>query len=81
MLDIINGQAVSKCLEALDVVGNQTKGDMKFSSGIGPLDYGDTSAFFGGLERIIEIDLDEDEQKAFDASVEHVRTLVSQIDL
>ena len=35
----------------------------------------------GGLERIIEIDLDEDEQKAFDASVEHVRTLVSQIDL
>jgi malate dehydrogenase len=35
----------------------------------------------GGLERIIEIDLNEEEQKAFDASVEHVRTLVSQIEL
>ena len=35
----------------------------------------------GGLERIIEIDLNEDEQAQFDASVEHVRTLVSQIEL
>jgi malate dehydrogenase len=35
----------------------------------------------GGLERIIEIDLDADEQAQFDASVEHVRTLVSQIEL
>ncbi len=35
----------------------------------------------GGLERIIEIELNADEQKAFDASVEHVRTLVSQIQL
>ncbi|MHA7836995.1 MAG: malate dehydrogenase [bacterium] len=35
----------------------------------------------GGLERIIELDLNAEEQKAFDASVEHVRTLVSQIEL
>ena len=34
-----------------------------------------------GLERIIELDLNAEEQKAFDASVEHVRTLVSQIEL
>ena len=35
----------------------------------------------GGLERIVEIDLNAEEQKAFDASVEHVRSLVSQIEL
>lgn len=35
----------------------------------------------GGLERIIELELNAEEQKAFDASVEHVRTLVSQIEL
>jgi malate dehydrogenase len=35
----------------------------------------------GGIERIIEIELNADEQKAFNASVEHVRTLVSQIQL
>ena len=35
----------------------------------------------GGVEKIIEIDLNEDEQKLFDASVEHVRTLVDQINL
>ncbi len=35
----------------------------------------------GGLERIIEVELNAEEQKAFDASVEHVRTLVSQIEL
>ena len=35
----------------------------------------------GGIERIIEIELNADEQKAFGASVEHVRTLVSQIQL
>jgi len=35
----------------------------------------------GGVERVIEIELDEDERKAFDASVEHVRTLVDQIHL
>jgi malate dehydrogenase len=35
----------------------------------------------GGVERIIEIDLNEDEQKLFDASVEHVKTLVDQINL
>jgi malate dehydrogenase len=35
----------------------------------------------GGVERIIEIELNADEQKAFDASVDHVRTLVAQIEL
>ena len=34
-----------------------------------------------GLERIIELELNAEEQKAFDASVDHVRTLVSQIEL
>jgi malate dehydrogenase len=34
-----------------------------------------------GLERIIEVELDQEERKNFDASVEHVRTLVSQIEL
>ena len=34
-----------------------------------------------GVERIIELELDAEEQAAFDASVEHVRTLVSQIEL
>ena len=35
----------------------------------------------GGVERIIEVELNADEQKMFDASVEHVRTLVEQIQL
>ncbi len=35
----------------------------------------------GGLERILEVELDAEDQKLFDASVEHVRTLVSQIEL
>ncbi len=35
----------------------------------------------GGLERIIELELDAQEKKEFDASVEHVRTLISQIQL
>ncbi len=35
----------------------------------------------GGVERIIEIELDAGEQRQFDASVEHVRTLVEQIQL
>ena len=35
----------------------------------------------GGVEKIIEIELNEDEQKLFDASVEHVKTLVDQINL
>jgi len=35
----------------------------------------------GGVERIIEVELNADEQKMFDASVEHVRTLVTQIQL
>ncbi len=34
-----------------------------------------------GVERIIEVDLDADEQKAFDASVEHVRSLVQQLEI
>jgi malate dehydrogenase len=34
-----------------------------------------------GLERIIELELDPQEKKEFDASVEHVRTLISQIQL
>ncbi len=35
----------------------------------------------GGVERIIELELDESERKAFDASVDHVRTLVDSIEL
>ncbi|MFP6563939.1 MAG: malate dehydrogenase [Myxococcota bacterium] len=34
-----------------------------------------------GVERVVEVELDEADRKAFDASVEHVRSLVSQIDL
>jgi malate dehydrogenase len=34
-----------------------------------------------GVERVIEVELDADERKLFDASVEHVRTLVKQIEL
>ena len=34
-----------------------------------------------GVERVIEVDLDADEKKAFDASVEHVRSLVQQIEV
>jgi malate dehydrogenase len=35
----------------------------------------------GGLERVIEVKLDQGEQKLFDASVQHVRSLVEQIRL
>jgi malate dehydrogenase len=35
----------------------------------------------GGVERVLEVAMDEAERKLFDASVDHVRTLVSQIDL
>ncbi len=35
----------------------------------------------GGVERVIEIELDPPERKLFDASVEHVRSLVEQIRL
>jgi malate dehydrogenase len=35
----------------------------------------------GGVEKIIEVELNAEEQKMFDASVEHVRTLVEQIKL
>ena len=35
----------------------------------------------GGMEKVIEIELDAAEKKLFDASVEHVRTLVGQIRL
>jgi malate dehydrogenase len=33
----------------------------------------------GGVERVIEVDLNEEERKEFDASVDHVRTLVDEI--
>ena len=35
----------------------------------------------GGVERVIEVDMTADERKRFDASVEHVRSLVAQISL
>jgi malate dehydrogenase len=35
----------------------------------------------GGVERVIEVEMDADERKLFDASVEHVRSLVEQIAL
>ena len=35
----------------------------------------------GGVERVIEVEMDADERKRFDASVEHVRDLVEQIEL
>ena len=35
----------------------------------------------GGVERVIEVEMDADERKLFDASVEHVRTLVDQIQI
>ncbi len=35
----------------------------------------------GGLERVIEVEMNTEERKHFDASVEHVRTLVDQIQL
>jgi malate dehydrogenase len=34
-----------------------------------------------GVERIIEVELDAKERKMFDASVEHVKALVEQIQL
>ena len=35
----------------------------------------------GGVERVLEVEMDADERKSFDASLEHVRTLVDQIKL
>jgi len=35
----------------------------------------------GGVERVLEVEMDAEEKKAFEASVEHVRTLVAQIQL
>ncbi|MEN8183598.1 MAG: malate dehydrogenase [Myxococcota bacterium] len=35
----------------------------------------------GGVEKVLEVELDPQERKLFDASVEHVRSLVSQIQL
>jgi malate dehydrogenase len=35
----------------------------------------------GGVERVLEVELDADERKLFDASVEHVRKLVGEIEL
>ena len=34
----------------------------------------------GGVERVIEVQLDEDERKLFDASVAHVQRLVDEIE-
>ena len=35
----------------------------------------------GGLERIIELDLNDEEQAAFDESVAHVQKLVDEIEI
>jgi len=35
----------------------------------------------GGVERVLEVELNSEERKAFDASVEHVKTLVTQIEI
>ena len=35
----------------------------------------------GGVERVLEVEMSADERKLFDASVDHVRTLVKQIEL
>jgi malate dehydrogenase len=35
----------------------------------------------GGVERVLEVELNAEERKAFDASVEHVKELVAQIEL
>jgi malate dehydrogenase len=35
----------------------------------------------GGVEKVLEVEMDAQERKAFDDSVEHVRTLVDQIEL
>jgi malate dehydrogenase len=35
----------------------------------------------GGVERIIEVEMSDDERKLFDESLEHVRTLVDQIEI
>ena len=35
----------------------------------------------GGVERILEVEMDEEERKLFDASLQHVRALVDQIEL
>jgi malate dehydrogenase len=35
----------------------------------------------GGVERILELELDAEERRLFDASVEHVRKLVAEIRL
>ena len=35
----------------------------------------------GGVERIIEVELNDDERSLFDASVDHVKQLVEQIEL
>jgi malate dehydrogenase len=35
----------------------------------------------GGVERVIEVDLDPEERKLFDASLEHVKKLVAEIQL
>ena len=35
----------------------------------------------GGIERVIELELEGDDKKAFDESVAHVKALVDQLDV
>jgi malate dehydrogenase len=35
----------------------------------------------GGVERVLEVEMNAEERKLFDASVQHVRALVDQIQL
>ena len=35
----------------------------------------------GGVEKVLEVEMNADERKLFDGSVEHVRSLVAQIKL
>jgi len=35
----------------------------------------------GGVERILEVELDSEERKLFDASLDHVRKLVAEIEI
>jgi len=35
----------------------------------------------GGVERVLEVELDDEARKSFDASVDHVKALIAKIDL
>ena len=47
----------------------------------GNVHYEDRPIGEGNVERVVEVEMDEEERKLFDASVEHVRSLVDQIQL